>query len=469
MKIYSKRSGFNADLHTPVEIYLRVRNSYRKTCLMESNDFHSREDSKSLIGLDPLIELTQEHNELTVKTVSERISRMISEKKVSTTVQELLNGFQFEDQTEFNGFFGRIGYEITGAEETGESTSQSTRLPLLHLFLYRFVIVLDHFTNEGYLIENSFDYSFTNKKLEQILDAHTGTQIPFELLGKENAQYSDDEFLEMVNTSIEHCKRGDVFQLVISNEFQQQYYGDDFEVYRALRRTSPSPYLFYFDFESYRLFGSSPEAQLVVNKGKCEIHPIAGTVPKTGVEQTDNLQLDFLISDEKENAEHTMLVDLARNDLSRLCSNVQVERFKQVQHFSHVIHLVSKVTGELNETNNFSTLCSTFPAGTLSGTPKPKALELIHKMESNSRDYYGGAIGMITPNNALNMCIVIRSVMSINNTLHYRAGAGVVIDSTPEREVQEVHHKLNSVRKAINKAITENQTSKHSSHAYHSH
>lgn len=468
MKIYSKRSGFNADLHTPVEIYLRVRNSYRKTCLMESNDFHSREDSKSFIGLDPLVELVQDTDTLLVKTNTDINSYTIPLNQTSNAIQGVFDKFQFEDGTAFNGFFGRIGFEITGGEETGNRTNQSSRLPILHLFLYRYVIVLDHFSNEGYLIENCLDGFFTNRSLDQILDAHTGTQVPFELLGKENAQYSDDEFLQLVTKSMDHCKRGDVFQLVISNEFKQQYYGDDFEVYRALRRTSPSPYLFYFDFESYRLFGSSPEAQLIVNNGKCEIHPIAGTVPKTGVEATDNIQLDFLISDEKENAEHTMLVDLARNDLSRLCSNVQVERFKQVQHFSHVIHLVSKVTGELTESKNFSTLCSTFPAGTLSGTPKPKALELIHQMEARTRDYYGGAIGMITPNNALNMCIVIRSVMSMNNTLHYRAGAGVVIDSIPEREVQEVHHKLNSVRRAIAKAVSENKTTKQTDHAYHS-
>ena len=469
MKIYSKRSGFNADLHTPVEIYLRVRNSYRKTCLMESNDFHSREDSKSFIGLDPLIELIQIQDELTIRHGSETIKHTLLQNVISTQFQKVLDAYSFEDETEFNGFFGRVGFEITGAEEAGNSTSESARLPLLQLFLYRYVIVLDHFTNEGYLIENSLDQAFESKTLEQILDAHIGTQVPFELLGKESAQYTDQEFLQMVNKSIDHCKRGDVFQLVISNEFKQQYCGDDFEVYRALRRTSPSPYLFYFDFEAYRLFGSSPEAQLVVSNGKCEIHPIAGTVPKTGVEETDNIQLEFLISDEKENAEHTMLVDLARNDLSRLCSNVQVERFKQVQHLSHVIHLVSKVTGELDKANNFATFCSTFPAGTLSGTPKPKALELIHKMETRTRDYYGGAIGMITPHNALNMCIVIRSIMSMDNTLHFRAGAGVVIDSIPEREVQEVHHKLNSLRKAIQKAENENQPTTQISYAYNSH
>jgi anthranilate synthase component 1 len=236
---------------------------------------------------------------------------------------------------------------------------------------------------------------------------------------------------------------------VVSNAFEQSFFGDDFQVYRQLRRLNPSPYLFYFDFEDYRLFGSSPEAQLVIEKEFAEIHPIAGTIPRTGVKETDDLQLEFLLSDAKENAEHTMLVDLARNDLSRNCSEVNVANYKEVQHFSHVTHLVSKVIGKMDHKQNFKALCNSFPAGTLSGTPKPKALELIHQYENSTRDYYGGAIGIFTANDDLNMAIVIRSMLSKNNTLHYRAGAGVVINSIPDRETKEVHHKLRAVRTAI--------------------
>jgi anthranilate synthase component 1 len=223
-------------------------------------------------------------------------------------------------------------------------------------------------------------------------------------------------------------------------------------VYRQLRRTNPSPYLFYFDFESYRLFGSSPEAQTVVKNGKVEIHPIAGTVPKTGEDEIDAEQLEFLKKDEKENAEHTMLVDLARNDLSRNCTDVQIEAYKEIQHFSHVIHLVSKVTGKCDSDDTFKTISQAFPAGTLSGTPKPRAMELIHDYEKQPRGFYGGAIGMLQPNGDSNMAIVIRSILSKENQLNYQAGAGIVLDSDPERETQEVHHKLRAVREAIRKA-----------------
>ena len=225
-----------------------------------------------------------------------------------------------------------------------------------------------------------------------------------------------------------------------------------------MRRLNPSPYLFYFDFEDYRLFGSFPEAQLIVSDQYAEIHPIAGTIPRTGIQSTDDIQLDFLLNDEKENAEHTMLVDLARNDLSRDCGEVKVAKYKEIQHFSHVTHLVSKVIGKLDNSQNFKALCHSFPAGTLSGTPKPKALELIHTYEKSTRDYYGGAIGLFTANDDLNMAIVIRSMLSKNNTLHYRAGAGVVLDSIPERETKEVHHKLRAVRTAIE--LTQNEFKK---------
>jgi anthranilate synthase component 1 len=343
-----------------------------------------------------------------------------------------------------------MSFEFSLHDETHISKVDSDHnIPLLHLFIFRHVIVIDHFSSEGYLLENSISRIFQRKGITDLFRKNNVAELPFEIFGEERASYPDDEFEGLVKKGIEHCKRGDVFQLVLSNEFEQSFFGDDFQVYRQLRRLNPSPYLFYFDFESYRLFGYSPEAQLVIKKGKAEIHPIAGTVPKTGIIEEDSRQLEFLINDEKENAEHTMLVDLARNDLSRDCHNVRVENYKEVQDFSHVTHLVSKVTGALKSNNSFETLSHSFPAGTLSGTPKPKALELIHKYEANSRDFYGGAIGLIGANGDVNTAIVIRSFLSKNSVLHFRAGAGIVLDSDPIRETQEVHHKLRALRKAI--------------------
>ncbi len=482
--IYSKTRTFNADTHTPVQLYLLLRHHFRNCCLLESNDYHSRQNSRSFIGFEPLVSIELKDGLFEIKTdgetketpvlptkessalrqaqrttfdalsaeVSEPVEMPKRNASLTNQVQNLLNEYTFE-HPENNGFFGRMSFEFTHQDEThltGETTTSD--IPLLHLFLFRFVIVIDHFTNEGVLLENSLSTDFQNLTMDSIMRLPAPSVLPFETVGNERASLPDPEFANLVRTGVKHCERGDVFQLVLSNAFQQTYFGDDFHVYRQLRRTNPSPYLFYFDFETYRLFGSSPEAQTVVKNGKVEIHPIAGTVPKTGNDAIDAEQLEFLKKDEKENAEHTMLVDLARNDLSRNCSNVQIEAYKEIQHFSHVIHLVSKVTGKCESDQTFKTISQAFPAGTLSGTPKPRAMELIHQYEKQPRGFYGGAIGLLQPNGNANLAIVIRSILSRENQLHYQAGAGIVLDSDPQRETQEVHHKLRAVREAIRKA-----------------
>ncbi len=452
MYIYSQKTVFNADIYTPVELYLSLRNNYRKACLLEANDYHSRQDSKSILGFDPIVEIQLNDGILSISSSKGDQTVQLNENvPIADQVQEILNGFQFQ-QEELNGFFGRLSFEFNIRDETHiNSVHSDQEIPSLHLFIFKYIIIIDHFTNEGLVIENSLAKSFESKTINDLFQRNSLMELPFEVCGKETAEYTDEQFAELVKKGIEHCKRGDVFQLVLSNAFQQAFFGDDFQVYRQLRRLNPSPYLFYFDFESYRLFGSSPEAQLIVKSGKAEIHPIAGTIPKTGNEQEDAIQLDFLKNDAKENAEHTMLVDLARNDLSRDCKSVQIEKYKEVQHFSHVTHLVSKVTGQLDKTNAFEALSHSFPAGTLSGTPKPKALELIHHYEDTTRDFYGGALGLISANGDINTAIIIRSFLSKNNVLHFRAGAGIVLDSIPEKETQEVHHKLRALRTAMTK------------------
>lgn len=450
MYLFTKSTPFNADIYTPVELYLSLRNNYRKTCLLEANDYHSRQDSKSIIGCEPIIELELNGDVLSISSKDgNRTHTLNNTSPITDQVQEALNNFSFQEEP-FNGFFGRMSFEFNLRDETHIASAKSDQgIPSLHLFIFRYIIVIDHFTNQGTVIENSTAEAFESKTISDLFQRNSLMELPFEIRGTEQAEYTDDEFASMVEKGINHCKRGDVFQLVLSNSFQQEFFGDDFQVYRQLRQLNPSPYLFYFDFESYRLFGSSPEAQLIIKSGKAEIHPIAGTIPKTGVDEEDLIQLDFLKNDAKENAEHTMLVDLARNDLSRDCSSVKIEKYKEVQHFSHVTHLVSKVTGQLDKTNAFEALSHSFPAGTLSGTPKPKALELIHRYESSTRDFYGGALGLIGANGDVNTAIVIRSFLSKNNVLHYRAGAGIVLDSIPEKETQEVHHKLRALRTAL--------------------
>lgn len=453
--IFSKVVPFNADTYTPVELYLSLRNSYRKTCLLESNDYHDRTNSKSFIGLNPIVEILVEQQQLILRYQGMEIIEQIEKGSFSDSLSNVLSRFDFAHHEVLgSGFFGRFGFEMALLTETTiVKKASSHQLPDVHLFLFETVLVIDHFSDNGYIIQHAFNQEDLNDfSAHSYLNKSPFTSLPFEKLGEEMAMFSDLEFAKIVSKAKAHCKRGDVFQLVVSNEFEQGFFGDDFQIYRQLRRLNPSPYLFYFDFESYRLLGSSPEAQLLVYEGVAEIHPIAGTVPKTAVKAEDDQRIQFLIHDEKENAEHTMLVDLARNDLSRDCSPVQVQVFKEIQSFSHVIHLVSKVVGQLKTDAIFPIINHSFPAGTLAGTPKPKALELISQFEPKTRDYYGGAIGYIGANKQVNLAIVIRSVLSKNNRLFYRAGAGVVLDSIVQQEVNEVHHKLKAVRKAIDLA-----------------
>ena len=453
MNMYTNITSFNADVHTPVELYMSLRNHYRKTCLLESNDYHSRSDSKSFIGLEPIVEIKLEKTKIIISgECRNEILELNPNESAAVQIQSVFDSFKFDSNSpSYNGFFGRIGFEFSLLSENHiEKIDSTLGLPDVHFFLFKNIIVIDHFRDNGIVISNSLTEENPDPVLiDTLLSKRPFTDLPFEVIGEETSDFTDAEFKTLVEKTQEHCLRGDVFQLVVSNAFSQGFFGDDFQVYRQLRRLNPSPYLFYFDFEEYRLFGSSPEAQLIISDGKAEIHPIAGTVPKTGDSAVDDERIQFLVKDEKENAEHTMLVDLARNDLSKDCEYVKVETYKEVQHFSHVIHLVSKVTGELSEVSPFPVLNSSFPAGTLSGTPKPKALELIAKYEKSTRDYYGGALGIIGSNGDLNMAIVIRSLLSKNNVLHYRAGAGVVLNSISESEVQEVHHKLRAVRTAI--------------------
>ncbi len=261
---------------------------------------------------------------------------------------------------------------------------------------------------------------------------------------------TDEAYMQMVQKGIKSCLRGDVFQIVLSRRFKKPFTGDEFNVYRTLRSINPSPYLFYFDYGDYRLFGSSPESQLIIKNGKAIVHPIAGTFKRTGDEEKDNALADALLLDAKENAEHTMLVDLARNDLSRVCTNVEVSQYRQVHYYSHVIHMVSEVTGKVAEGSNpFFLLAASFPAGTLSGAPKFKAMELIDAYEPTPRSYYGGCVGSIGFDGSCNHAIMIRTFLSKQNTLHYQAGAGVVAASNPESELHEVNNKLGALKKAI--------------------
>ena len=458
-----------ADVHTPVGIYLRLRDRFRDTILLESSDHHSSQDSWSFICIQAIagIELIDRET-LEYKLPGEKpVREQLTGKKGELT--DKLHSFlqQFEPVSHelpqlayAQGMYGYTSYDaVSFFESVSISQKPDYGIGLMRYRLYQYVIAIHHFKDELYLLENQFPGIGSEvHQIERLIQGRDVPQFPFCITGEESSNLSDEDYLSMVRKGISSCMRGDVFQIVLSRRFQQSFQGDEFNVYRALRSVNPSPYLFYFDYGDYRLMGSSPESQLIIQNGKAIVHPIAGTFKRSGDEEKDKLEAERLLNDPKENAEHVMLVDLARNDLSRLTADVHVEEYRQVHFYSHVIHLVSKVVGTVaGSENQVQVLADTFPAGTLSGAPKVKAMQLINEYEPTARSFYGGAIGFLGMNGSCNHAILIRSFLSKDNTLYYQAGAGVVAASNPQNELQEVNNKLGALKKAIQLAEKLNQ------------
>jgi anthranilate synthase component 1 len=386
---------------------------------------------------------------------SKKTIKITPEVNVPQQIQEFSKQFKTED-SDFkfinNGLFGYIAYDGVRYFEDLEIKKRNgdLKLPDIYYAVYQNIIAINHFNNEAYIFDHNYDTDSKIAEIEQLIKVKNFATYNFERQQEPISNLTDEEFRENVRLGKKHCYRGDVFQIVLSRRFSQKFKGDEFNVYRALRSVNPSPYLFYFDYGNFKIFGSSPEAQLVVQDGQAEIHPIAGTFKRTGNDEEDAELAKKLAADEKENAEHVMLVDLARNDLSRHGNNVKVEKYREIQFFSHVIHLVSKVTGTKDpNTPTMQVVADTFPAGTLSGAPKHSAMKLIEKYENVNRDAYGGAIGFMDFHGNFNHAIIIRSFVSKDHQLHYQAGAGVVSESVEENELQEVYNKLGALTKAL--------------------
>ncbi len=446
-----------ADTFTPVSVYLKLRDKFPNSLLLESSDYHGSENSFSYICCNPLASIKVEQETITeVFPDGTRQETAIDPGvNIPGTVEQFAHKFS-TNGPDFNfinqGLFGYIAYDGVKYFENLDLSKKEgdLQIPELYYAVYQNIIAINHFNNEAYIFDHSFNSSNNLEQIEQLLKVKNFASYHFSAEGDAVSNETDEGYMEKVLQAKEHCQRGDVFQLVLSRRFSQEFKGDEFNVYRALRNVNPSPYLFYFDYGDFRIFGSSPEAQLVVKEGKAEIHPIAGTFKRTGNDELDAQSAKALAADEKENAEHVMLVDLARNDLSRHGSEVSVETYKEIQFFSHVIHLVSKVTGKKKAgTSTMQMVADTFPAGTLSGAPKHKAMQLIEKFENVNRDFYGGAIGFMDFKGNFNHAIVIRSFLSKNHRLHYQAGAGIVSASKPENELQEVYNKLGALTRAL--------------------
>ena len=453
-----------ADTYTPVGIYLRLRDRFPQSLLLECADYSSRQDSFSYICLQPLAGIALEGDQWSHYTEGQsgKTSIQATGFSVTSLVEEFLSGICIENEVDprfMPGVFGYTSYDAVNHFDNvkilrpGEDDDS---IPALRYDLYQVIIAFNHFNNTLTICEllGENTRSGMNEVLS-LLANRNATTFPFAVTGVERSLTSEKDFMKMVDKGIAHCARGDVFQIVLSRRFEQDFSGDEFNVYRALRSVNPSPYLFYFDYLSYKLFGSSPEAQLRISQGRATINPIAGTVVRTGDPSSDAALVEGLLKDQKENAEHCMLVDLARNDLSKHTSHVKVDTFREVQSYSHVIHLVSTVTGEVDPAaGKYQLFADTFPAGTLSGAPKHQAVRLIDKYESHARGFYGGGIGFLGLNGSLNHAIMIRSFLSHKGTLVYQAGAGVVIGSTPEKELAEVSGKTGALKKAIQLAGT---------------
>ncbi|WP_339609915.1 anthranilate synthase component I family protein [uncultured Planktosalinus sp.] len=449
-----------SDTHTPVEVYLKFRDKYPGCFLLESSDYKSKENSFSYICLQSVASFSV-NKELTTVRYPRQQKQVL--KTNETEIPEALNAFAKSFNTEqqdydfvTSGLFGYTSYDAIPLFEDIEFSNQDFDLPLLEYHLFKYIIVFNHFNNELFIVEQQAKGENSRlSEIEDLLNHRTVTQFKFSTVAKETTNFNNADFLTKIKKGIDHCHKGNVFQVVLSRKYFQKFKGDEFNVYRALRSINPSPYLFYFDFGNFKIFGSSPEAQLTIGNQKAIINPIAGTFKRTGNTLEDAKIAEALSNDPKENAEHIMLVDLARNDLSKNSTSVTIDSFKQVEYYSHVIHLVSKVSATLDKDYNpIKILGDTYPAGTLSGAPKHRAMQIIDENEPQSRGFYGGTIGIIGLNGTFNHAIFIRSFLSRKNTLTYQAGCGIVAKSVPESELTEVENKLSALRKSLELAKT---------------
>jgi anthranilate synthase component 1 len=451
-----------ADTISPVSVYLKIRDKFPNSILLESSDYHGNDNSFSYICCNPIASIKVDANVVTKTYPDQTVNTTtVASDKVTQEIDAFTKQFDTQKDTAFkfinNGMFGFTTYDaVKYFEDIHISKKEkSIDIPDMYYAVYQNIIAINHFKNEAYIFAHCYESENNIDAIDHLIKMQSFSSYDFESKGDISSNLTDEEFKSHVELAKKHCARGDVFQLVLSKKFQQDFKGDDFNVYRALRSINPSPYLFYFDYGKFKIFGSSPEAQLVVQDQNAEIHPIAGTFARSGDDLKDAELAKKLVADKKENSEHVMLVDLARNDLSRHCTAVVVKKYREVQFFSHVIHLVSKVIGKVRKnTPTMQIVADTFPAGTLSGAPKYKAMELIETYEKTSRAFYGGAIGFMDFNGNYNHAIMIRTFLSKNYQLHWQAGAGIVSKSSPDNELQEVYNKLGALTKAIKLAET---------------
>jgi anthranilate synthase component I len=457
-----------ADLYTPVGVYLKLRSKQVHSFLMESADMMAIKNSKSFIGFEPIASICVQHNACAITYNQTKAVTLLHNTSLLDTYQTFYSNLVFNQTPHaLNGLYGYFNFDAIPYVEKisfNSVVNDNKEIPECYYQLYKYVLVFDHYNDTITVIINAQeneDVQTLKDNISYLLEQPVPEQTYFKTTTPLESNFTDDGYKSMVQKGINHCKRGDVFQVVLSRRFSQQFIGDDFQVYRELRCINPSPYLFYFDYNDFHIFGSSPESVLVKNDAELFVHPIAGTVRRTGDDKADKELAEKLKVDPKEKSEHIMLVDLARNDLSKLGKKVEVTSFMEAHYYSHLIHLVSEVKATVSTNENaLALLSSVFPAGTLSGAPKYRALQIIDDLETEKRSFYGGALGMISFNGNINHAIIIRSFLSKTNTLTMQAGGGVVVSSTPQGECNEVNTKLTALHKAIEAAEQQQVTTK---------
>ncbi|MFI3247559.1 MAG: anthranilate synthase component I family protein [Rikenellaceae bacterium] len=457
IKYQIKQQEFAGDLHTPVSLYLKLRDLSEQSALLESSDYNSGENARSIIAFSPLASVAILNGEVKTTMPDKRVSieQITKEFGVSEAVTKFMDSFDIDPNYSIYGYTSFDTVKYLESIPVNPSSPSDNDAPDVLYVLFRYALIFDHFHHTLTLKELIGEGETSdNERIIASIESRNFSTYGFTRQGEVSSPIKDEDYREMVRKGVKHCLRGDVFQIVLSRRFIQKFTGDDFAIYRKLRGINPSPYLFYFDLGGLRIFGSSPETHCKVEDGRATIDPIAGTAFRTGDMDEDNRRAEILRADPKENAEHVMLVDLARNDLSRNCKNVGLEFYKQTQYYSHVIHLVSRVSGEMKpDRSTIKTFMDTFPAGTLSGSPKVRAMQLINEIEPHNRGIYGGAIGAIGFDGSINHAITIRTFVSRNGALEFQAGAGIVALSNPDRELQETNSKLGALSKAISEDI----------------
>ncbi|SEP59347.1 anthranilate synthase component 1 [Lachnospiraceae bacterium RM5] len=460
-----------SDFTTPIEVMKKLKTISKHCYLLESVEENKSYGRYTFLGYDPKMEITCINNRLEIK--GEKNLSILTDSP-DDYIREILKDYKSDKYSYLPSFTGGlVGYfsydHIKYAEKSlNLDAKDEEHFKDIDLMLFDKVIAFDNFRQKIILIQNiklddiEKNYNEGIKSLEEMINIVKNVKADEPKKGRRTSDYrylfDKNEYMDKVEVVKEHIREGDIFQLVLSNRIEADYEGSLFDTYRVLRTLNPSPYMFYFSSDDIEMAGASPETLVKVNDGKILTYPLAGTRKRGETKEEDDEFIKDLLSDEKELAEHNMLVDLGRNDLGRICEygSVKVDRYMDILKYSHVIHIGSTVCGELRKDKDaLDAIESVLPAGTLSGAPKIKACQIINKLEDNKRGVYGGAIGYLDFSGNMDTCIAIRLAFKKNGKVFIRSGAGIVADSVPENEFNECINKAKAVLTAIDTAMEE--------------